>query len=380
VGGLFLVLLVALLLVPPADERQVPLTVYSAEPGGAKALRLWLEALGYPVTTLEGDRYTIGRDVKTVLLLAPTREIGTAALGELERWTRQGGRLVVGVSGLQTRELLRRFDVSVRPIEGVAQAVPAEPGRLDPAITTVQADAAFELTLGERAAGAVPLLLGEHATGDGHRPILAASLPVDRGELIVLADPDILSNAGLHDEANARLALSLVGPPERGQLAFDELHHGFGSLVRRHLYALLLEQSWGRAALLAGVLVLFFLLLRGRRLGRSVPVFVDRGRSLGELVTSLASLYRAGGKRAFVADHLARQLRLDLTRTLGLPADTPDDQIAARASAMDRDSTRALRLVRQTANARSDRELLALTREGTAARTELTRSHPRRAR
>jgi hypothetical protein len=368
VAGLFLVMLIGLIVIPPADERQAPLTVYSAEPGGAKALRLWLEALNYPVTTIEGDRYTIGRDVRTVLLLAPTQQIGSAALDELERWTRQGGRLVIGTDsvaiggrlqlptvGSQTDEVLRRFGLALRPIVGVTSAIPAEPGRIDPAIQTVAVTPSFEIILGDRADDARPLLVGRDPKDDARRPILAASV---------------------HDEASARLALSLIGPAGRGQVAFDELHHGFGALDRRHIYALLLEQSWGRAALLAAGLVLIFLLLRGRRLGRPVPVFLDRGRSLGELVTSQASLFRAGGKRAFLAEHLAQQLRRDLTQELGLPSDASDDEIAARASAMGRDPAPALRLLHQTRRARSDRELLALTREGAAAQADLGRPNP----
>jgi hypothetical protein len=385
VGGLFLVLLVLLVLLPPQHERQPPLTVYSAEPGGGKALRLWLEALGHPVTTLEGDRFTIGRDVSTVLLLSPSQRIGPAEQDELERWTRQGGRLVVatgelggagpivGAGALESGELLSRFGVTVRPVLGVDQAVPAEAGQLDPAIQTVNTDAHLELKLDE-AAGAVPLLVGQQAAADGHHPILAARVPADQGELIVLTAPSVLSNAGLHDEASARLAFSLIGPPGRGRVAFDELHHGFGSLQRRSMYALLLDQAWGRTAFLAGGIVLLFLLLRGRRQGRAVPVFVDRGRSLGELVTSQASLYRAGGKRAFVADHLARQLRHDLAQAVGLPADASDDEIGARASAMGRDPTRAPRVLAATRRAGSDRELLTLTREGAAARAALSRA------
>lgn len=376
-GGLFLALLLVLLAVPPANERQVPLTTYSAEPSGGKALRLWLETLGYPVATLEGDRYVLGREVGTVLLLAPSVPVGAAAIDELERWTRQGGRLVVGADSiLLDGVLLHRFGLSLRPVRDVSQAVPAEPGLLDPAISALGVEAAYELVADERAAEVVPLLVGRGSADDGHRPILAARVSIERGELLVLTVPSLLSNEGLHDEMNARLALSLIGPPGqpgRGQVAVDELHHGFGRLERRSVYALLLEQSWGRALLLGGCLVLLFLVLRGRRLGRAVPVFVDRGRSLGELVTSQASLYRAGGKRAFAAEHLARQLQHDLARAVGLPADATDDQIAARAWAMGRDPTHALRVLIQTRQARSDRALLALTREGTAARTELNR-------
>lgn len=375
VGGLLLGLLILLLVVPPSTERQPPLTVYSAEPGGGKGLRLWLDALGYRVTTLEGDRFAIGRDVTTILVLAPTTIIGSFEQGEIERWVRQGGRLIVSADEFRTWPLLRQFGVSVRPILGVSQAVPAAPGLLDPAIASVSVGPRFQVILGDKggdeAAGAVPLLVAQDAGSDGQPPILAARVPVDKGEVVVLTVTDALSNASLHDEANARLALSLIGPASRGQIAFDELHHGFGSLERRNIYALLFDRAWGRAILLGCGLLLLFLLLRGRRLGRSVPVFVDRGRSLGELVTSQASLYRAGGKRAFVAAHLARQLRHDLAQSVGLPGDAPDAEIAARASVLGRDPTRALRVLRETERAHSDRALLALNKEGAEARAEL---------
>jgi hypothetical protein len=382
-GGLFLALLL-LLAIPPTTERQPPLTVYSAEPGGGKGLRLWLDALGYRVTTLEGDRFAIGRDVTTLLVLAPTTAIGPFEEGELERWVRQGGRLIVSADDFRTWQLLGQFGVSVRPIVGVSQAVPAGPGLLDPAIEMVSVGPRFQVTprneAGDEAAGAVPLLVGRDAGADGQQPVLAARVPVDRGEVVVLTVTDALSNASLHDEANGRLALSLVGPAGHGQIAFDELHHGFGSLERRSIYALLLDRAWGRAILLGCGLLLLFLLLRGRRLGRSVPVFVDRGRSLGELVTSQAGLYRAGGKRAFVAAHLARQLRHDLAQSVGLPGDASDGEIAARASVLGRDPTRALRVLAETGRARSDRALLALSKEGGEARADLSRErpHPRR--
>ena len=377
-GGLFLALVVALVLLPPSDERQVPLTVYSAEPGGAKALRLWLEQLGHPVTTLEGGRYAIGRDVDVVLLLAPSHPLENEVAAELERWTRQGGRLVYATDNVLTSGLLlRRFGVSTRVTGSITRAVPADAGLLDPAIEAVNVRTRLALSLDEdRATGAVPLLLGQNDSGDQRRPIVAARVPADRGELIVLTVPALLSNDGLRTEANARLALSLIGPDRRARIAVDEVHHGFGVLQERSLMDLLLDQAWGRAIFLGGGVVLLFLLWRGRRFGRAVPVFVDRGRSLGEMVTSQASLFRAGGKRAFVADHLARQLRRDLAQTVGLPADATDAEIEGRARALGRDPTRALSALARTQRARSDRELLAIARAGEAARAELSRMTP----
>jgi len=374
-GGLFLALVVALVLLPPSDERQVPLTVYSAEPGGARALRLWLEQLGHPVTTLEGGRYAVGRDVDVVLLLAPTHPLENEVAAELERWTRQGGRLVYATDSLLTGgPLLRRFGVSTRVTGAITRAVPADVGLLDPAIEAVGVQTRLALRLDEQdAAGVVPLLLGVHAPDDQRRPIVAARVPADRGELIVLTVPALLSNDGLRTEANARLALSLIGPDRRARIAVDELHHGFGVLQERSLMDLLLDRAWGRALFVGGGVVLLFLLWRGRRFGRAVPVFVDRGRSLGELVTSQASLLRAGGKRAFVAEHLARQIRHDLAQTVGLPADATDAEIERSARTLGRDPTRALHALARTRQARSDRALLATTREAEAARAELSR-------
>jgi len=377
-GGLFLVLMVGLVLVPPASEAQIPLTVYSAEPSGGKALRLWLEALGHPVTTIEGEKYEVPRATKTVLILAPTVGIERDEAAALEQWTRNGGRLVVADRGVRTGGLLRRFGVSVRPLGIViGTATPTPGGRLDPQIVTLPVKPAVELRL-DQAADAVPLLVGEQAdTEPGQEAaqhVLAARVPAGRGELIVLATPDLLSNLSLRAEPNARLALSLVGVNDRGGVAFDEVHHGFGAVRARTLYDLLLDQAWGRTLFLAAGVVLLFLLVRGRRFGRAVPVFVDRGRFLGELVTSQAALYRAGGKRAFAADHLARQLRLEYTQDVGLPASATDDEIAARATALGRDAGPALQVLGRVQRARSDRDLLTLTRDGARARARLGRT------
>ena len=374
-------LFVALVLLPPTNERQVPLTVYSAEPGGGKALRLWLEALGHPVTTLEGGRYAIGRDVRVVLLLAPTQRISLEVVGELERWTRQGGRLVVATDSILTWELLRRFGVSTRVTDRIVRAVPAEAGLLDPAIESVAVDTRLALSLDEDAASArMPLLLGKHADSPGppllagtrgpsaDAPIVAARVPADRGELIVLTAPAVLSNErpAHRGERPAGALADRPGPARAGRL-----RRASPRLRRRSSSAACssscsnrpgdARSSWPAAwccCSCSGA-------VGGS--GGPVPVFVDRGRSLGELVTSQAGLYRAGGKRAFVAEHLARQLRHDLAQVVGLPADATDAEIETRARAIGRDPTRALQALAGTRQARSDRELLAITREGERA-------------
>ncbi|MGE3268077.1 MAG: DUF4350 domain-containing protein, partial [Chloroflexota bacterium] len=369
VGGLFLALVIVLVLAPPDAGKQPPLTVYSAQPEGGRALRLWLEALGRDVVTLEDERYTISRDVGTMLLLSPTEPLTGAAQRALEGWVREGGTLVIADGSFTTSALLRRFDLSLRPIADVIRAVPAGPGRLDPSIDTVAVSPRFAVRQSEGPDRLEPLLLGvrDGEPSNVGRPVLAARISVGRGEVTVLTVPELLSNHGLRMEANARLALSLIEQNSdargRARIAVDEYHHGYGRVQGRSTFTLLFEYAWGRAALLAGVIALLFLMWRGRRLGRAVPVFIDRGRSLGELVTSQAALYRAGGKRQFVAEHLARQWRHDFALAVGLPPDAPDAEIGARASVLGRDASRALRVLAHVRQARTDRQLVALSRE-----------------
>ena len=152
-------------------------------------------------------------------------------------------------------------------------------------------------------------------------------------------------------------------------MVFDELHHGYGSVEQRNLMTLLFERAWGHAVLYAGVLVFLYLVLRGRRFGRAVPVAVSRGRSLSEYVSSLASLYRAGRKRAFVAEHFSRRLRRELAQELGLPGDAADEQILARATVLRRDPTPALRglATLQRSGQLSEGEMVEIVRESERA-------------
>ena len=380
-GGL---LIVALLLVPPSGERLPALTVYSADPAGGKALQLWLDRIGYATATLEDGEYQVPEGTGTLLVLAPSLPVTTFQADTLERWVRDGGRLVVVAESRAADTILGRFGLDVAPLPVVAETAaplatgslgrgacsPAD-GTLDPAIGAVTVRAASALEL--KSDDAIPIL------GDGER-VFGARARAGSGELLALSAPHALSNEALRGEANARLALSLVGPPTRGTVMFDELHHGYGAVRSRPLFALLVDHAWGRAALLAGMIAFAYLALSGRRFGRARPVVVTRGRSLGEYVASLAGLYRAGGKRGFAAAHFERRLRREVTQAVGLPGDATDAQIDQRARTLGRDPTDALAVLRtlRTQTAPREAELLRLVRDGERARTSLsTRAQPR---
>lgn len=346
--GLLLAGLLVVLLVLPAGPGQLPsLSVYSAAPNGAKALRLWLDELGYPVRTIEGRPYRVPRATDTVLVLAPVQPLERAEVDALERWVRDdGGRLILGVEGFGTDEALDRFGLGLRALPAaVTAARPLDGGRLDPLIGEISFDARQALDL--RQSGARALV------GDGEH-VFVAERVVGTGRVVVLADPGLLSNRALRQEGNARLALSLVGGPGAGSVVFDELHHGFGASGPRSLLSLLFERAWGQAALYAALLSFAYLVLCGRRFGAARPLVVTRGRSLSEYVTSLAGLYRAGGKRAFLAEHFRRRLRRELATALGAPGDASDEEITARARALGRDPAGALSAVAALGGAAGD--------------------------
>ena len=357
----FVALLLVLLLIPPAEERLPPLTVYSAAPAGGKGLRLWLDELGYDVSTLEATPYRVPAEAGTLLILQPIIPFSTRQMEELERWVRSGGTLILAVEGLVAEPLVKRFGFGLRAVPiGVDSALPATAGLLDPAIGEVLVEATEALIL--PTSGATPLLSAQEH-------VIAATAPADSGRLVLLSAPKVLSNQSLRRVDNARFALSIVGTSGRGNVVFDELHHGYGAVEQRNLMTLLFERAWGHAALYAAMLACLYLVLRGRRFGRAVPIVVSRGRSLSEYVTSLAGPYRAGGKRAFVAEHFRRRLRRELALDLGLPGDAPDEQIVTRAAVLRQDPAAALRGLALLARSESlsEGEMVKVVRESEQA-------------
>jgi hypothetical protein len=369
-AALLLTLVGALLvlgLVITAQERLPPLSSRSATPSGAKALRLWLEALGYRVGTFEELAQRVPPRSGTVLLLAPREAVAEQHLAELERWVGEGGTLVFATDGSGGRAALGRLGFDLRSLPISAEyAQPRVSTLLDPAIGRVRVETSQEL---------VPRREGSETLLEADGRAIAAVRPIGNGRLIALSAPTALSNRALQAESNARFALSLVGAPG-GAVLFDELHVGSAPTARQDIWSLLFEHAWGQAALYAGLLALAGLALRGRRFGRAQPVAISRGRSLSEYVSSLAGLYRAGGKRAFIAEHFQRKLRRDLTHELGLPSDAPDGQVLDRARALGREPSGLLASLTALGRrgALGEGELVGLVRDAEQALARLRRS------
>ena len=164
------------------------------------------------------------------------------------------------------------------------------------------------------------------------KPVLASAdrtllgyLPRPRGELWVLADPDLINNHGMAN-GNAGLAVVMIDRARQGgPVLFDETIHGFSS-VPNGQFLLLASQPFVGAALSALLAVGLVVWATARRFGvdRPPPAGIAAGRI--SLIASIAGLMVFAG-------HLSEMLRRYVSVTI--------EDVAARLHAPDTGQTEA---------------------------------------
>jgi hypothetical protein len=243
----------------------------------------------------------------TLLVLQPDSAIDGAARAAFDAIPKQQGTLVVAGDSLSWVLYVRSLGVAVEPIRPASIDVATPDGAL--AFATV---ARYRL----RDAAAEPLLI----TADG--AWLALRKPYQGGELIVIATPEPLLNAGLRDDGAARFVLREILSPDVNHqaVAFDEVHHGFipiadpGASVT--LTDVLFHTAPGQAIVYAAVLLFVYLLLSGRRLGPAVTARAphETRRTMFEHIQMMANLYRRAGHLDAVRDAFTRHYARLLAR------------------------------------------------------------------
>jgi hypothetical protein len=315
-------------LAPPSVQADA----FSESAIGHRAFAEVLRAAGIPVVVSRHDSAgRLGRG--SVLLLAEPRDldehparrealsraVATAgrALLVLPKWQATPSPGMAGWAGSVARVRGRSIDATLRAagVEG------------EPTLATLGPAPAWETGPFRHAPtfrpGNVQLLASSEATvllahGEG-----ALVLEAGDGEsrLLVLADPDLLSNAGLHRGENAQLAVALV---ERlrdpgGAVVIDEVLHGHE--VHPSLWRELLTPPLLYASLQAGLALLFLLWAGMGRFGRpdAAPPRLEPGTRA--LVGHTADLLQSGGHHDFaLGRYLATTVR-GLRRDLHVPAD-----------------------------------------------------------
>jgi hypothetical protein len=306
-AGLMLLLMVisAIAAVQQMQAQTLPpLSTASNEPDGARALFLWLEALGYPVSGEVGPTFTPPPEASLMLMLEPMMPVTESEWLLVDAWVEAGGTLILAGRRFAVFGTFGHYDL-MPVFQAEAEVAPIMPLLASPApAAAVRSGVYFNVNRTDFA----PLL------ASNGRPV-AVTWQQGEGRVIATTLSDLFSNASLKRDGAAELLLSLISAAEPGPIWFNEWHHGRRSATVDPVGPVewLQNTAPGQALLYMGLILLLFLLLRGRRFGRPVPLLQEMSRrSPLEYVTAIANLNRRAGHRAAVLGHYHQRLKREL--------------------------------------------------------------------
>ncbi len=178
-------------------------------------------------------------------------------------------------------------------------------------------------------------------TDDGTLTV-AAVYPIDRGRVVVIAEPELLANHLIAKDDNAVLAahlLALAGRP----VVVDEFYHGL--TIRGNPTWLLTQFPYALLVLLVVLLASMWAWHGWVRLGPPVPAKGASRRSVVEYIAAMATLFGGRRCRQFVLKELRDGGLWALRHKLGLPPGCETVEVLAKTIAR-RDPERAERLRR----------------------------------
>ncbi|MCA2980245.1 MAG: DUF4350 domain-containing protein [Myxococcaceae bacterium] len=291
-----------------SDERvsSVP-RVDNPGPLGLKVLHTYLSEAGFDVRVSADGLFRLTRDVKTVLIPAPTAAtLDDADVEALKAFARAGGTVVVLLPRGVDLGALRDF----LGVKGLA-AVPLDATARDPAgatLTVVHQRGALSGVKRLRVGQGEAMTLARPDAVPLTSPPAVWWLREGRGEVYVATGADLAQNGRLDLEGNAQLWLNLAA---RGPLWLDESHHvaRAGPRATLSLWATLLQLAFVAA---------LFALSSGARLGppREPPRRVHRSGL--EYVEAMARLTQRAGVERELVEALRHEVRLALREHLGL--------------------------------------------------------------
>ena len=193
---------------------------------------------------------------------------------------------------------------------------------------------------------------------------LAVSIPVDRGRIVAVADPTMVSNGALRRSDNAVWLVSLAAAWGEGKILFDEYHHGFGEKrgTGQLIWAFLMT-PWGWSVLQLSAAALLYLFVYRRRFGRIwEPPLPSRASPL-ELVNARAGFLQAAAAQGLAAELIVQDLCRNLTprrRKISDGADLTAElaSLPTGGGTAQLATLRALLKKTQTGERLSDRELI----------------------
>ncbi len=296
------------------NNRFPVLSSASNQPDGSRALFLWLDSLGYTTSNEPPDLFAIPENTDLVMILEPSEPIDEGQRTSINEWVSSGGTLLVAGEGWWTEDFASSYGYGFGYVfTETSQISPVSPVFSKPASTQgveqpirrvliytepEQTPDASETLKNKPTSIGLPILW----TADG---LVAVSIEQDKGRIILISAPSMLTNLGLKTEGSAELflnVLNLIQGPEAkpGRVWVDEWHHG----LRSEFQEIIGPEAWlrktpvGHALLFSAALIFIALLLSGRSFGKPLPVSTSQIRRAPlEYITALANLSRRAGHR-----------------------------------------------------------------------------------
>jgi hypothetical protein len=357
-----------------STSSDTPYSTYSGSLNGVKPLYDTLKKLNFRVERVRAEPYTLSPNLSVLFLVQPHDVLKAETRVEMQAFVEQGGILVVATTqnlhGLVS-------DYGLQIVEAEKPLITSLRLSPNPFFEDTPVDHFISFT----ACGIHPVereLAPLFGVGTEYSLV---TFRVGAGRVFVLSCPYIFTKHGLGFEENATLVYNLLTYlPPKSRIGFDEYHHGFRSQTEsrsRSGTGQLVRLFWGVpigwALVYAGMLILIFLLLRGRRFGQPIEPDRSRRRLSSEYVLAMENLYRKGRKRDAILEHIRNEFRRTLaapwniTPTLDIP--TFVDEIAKRKP-IDADELRSLLEALEQTIELSEHRLLTL-----AQRVEAFQDH-----
>lgn len=314
-GSAIVILAIAIVLATPGSETQsspIPSSYVTAR-GGAQAAFLLLQRIGIKVERWQEPPFRLlDENPKATLVVAePARTPSRAEAGALQRFVKRGGRVL-----FCGRALGNFFPGAYLQDSTGDLAQYSTVDRETPTQIELRPKALWQKLTDEQSA----------VYGDSDGAVVVA-WPIGSGEVVWWAAATPLINDEISHANNLALFLNSIGSGRR--VFWDEYFHGESRSLWEYA-SRIRAIRWAAAqfAILGAVSLLAF----SRRSGPVIaPGPVSRLSPL-EFVDTLGGLYQRAKRSSLAVDTALGELRLQLTRRLGLPITISDRDLAHAAA------------------------------------------------
>jgi hypothetical protein len=308
-------------------ESQLPYVSSTVESSGIAGLYRWAAALGYATDSLTvspADPGALG-DANALVFVGGLRSVTGAEANAIVEWVNAGGVLIY--APVVDTGLLERFDLYLeRNLDARALATQRAPLGREAQLPPLSVASSRSIRLGPNANATVHFAVDQSA-------VVVSSPTSGAGLIIVISDTSVFTNRGLRDESTARIARAMLRSlPAGSRIVFNDYHNLLapdGEQPRTTLFS----EPWGWALIFGLLALLAYLLINGRAFGKPYPARATmQRRGVEEYATTMAGLYRRGGKRDAILAHYKNTLKRDLGRVHRVRSDIPDGEFVEELS------------------------------------------------